>query len=53
MRLLRAQGCRTRCMQEALLAAEPEPSFAKRNPVFDGVCMGNRKACKCGAPFLG
>ena len=40
-------------VQEAVLSVEPEPSFAKRFPVFDGVCMGNRKACKCGAPFLG
>lgn len=40
-------------LQEAVLAAELVPSFAKRNPTFDGVCMGNRKACKCGAPFLG
>ncbi|KAK9820244.1 hypothetical protein WJX72_007936 [[Myrmecia] bisecta] len=39
--------------QEALLATEPEPSFAKRNPTFEGVCMGNRKTCQCGAPFLG
>ncbi|CAK0783798.1 hypothetical protein CVIRNUC_006998 [Coccomyxa viridis] len=39
--------------QEKLLAVPPEPSFAKRNPEFEGVCMGNRKACKCGAPFLG
>ena len=39
--------------QEALLAAEPTESFAKRNPTFEGVCMGNRKTCRCGAPFLG
>ncbi len=40
-------------MQEALLAAKVEPSFAKRNPEFEGVCMGNRKNCVCGAPFFG
>ena len=37
----------------ALLASTPEPSFAKQNPSFEGVCMGNRKTCTCGAPFLG
>eukprot|EP00210_Caulerpa_lentillifera_P007334 g7010.t1 len=32
----------------------PAPlSFSKRHPRFQGVCMGNRKLCKCGAPFLG
>lgn len=36
----------------ALLAAPVEPSFARRNPAFEGVCMGNRKTCSCGAPFL-
>ncbi|KAK9908817.1 hypothetical protein WJX75_003286 [Coccomyxa subellipsoidea] len=39
--------------QETVMAAEVQPSFAKRNPEFDGVCMGNRRQCKCGAPFLG
>ncbi|GIL91637.1 hypothetical protein Vretimale_9604 [Volvox reticuliferus] len=37
----------------ALLAAPVAPSFAKRNAIFEGVCMGNRKTCTCGAPFLG
>ncbi|KXZ54728.1 hypothetical protein GPECTOR_4g797 [Gonium pectorale] len=37
----------------ALLAAPAPPSFAKRNGVFEGVCMGNRKTCLCGAPFFG
>jgi len=37
----------------ALLSSTPEPSFAKQNPSFEGVCMGNRKTCTCGAPFLG
>eukprot|EP00210_Caulerpa_lentillifera_P006043 g5775.t1 len=32
----------------------PAPlSFSKRYPRFQGVCMGNRKLCDCGAPFLG
>jgi RNA exonuclease 4 len=36
-----------------LMDAPTKPSFAKLNPTSDGVCMGNRKTCKCGAPFLG
>ena len=28
-------------------------AFNKTNPVYDGVCMGNRKECKCGSPWLG
>lgn len=39
--------------QAALLASPPAPSFARQNPSFEGVCMGNRKTCTCGAPFLG
>ncbi|PNH08833.1 Small RNA degrading nuclease 2 [Tetrabaena socialis] len=38
---------------QALLAAPPPPSFAKRNTQFEGVCMGNRRTCTCGAPFFG
>jgi hypothetical protein len=38
---------------DRVLGVEPEPSFAKRNPTFEGVCMGNRKTCTCGAPFFG
>ena len=40
-------------VQQALLATQPEPSFARKNPSFEGVCMGNRKTCTCGAPFFG
>jgi RNA exonuclease 4 len=39
--------------QQALLATPPQPSFARLNPSFEGVCMGNRKTCTCGAAFLG
>lgn len=38
--------------QAALLATPPPPSFARRNPTYEGVCMGNRKTCKCGAAFF-
>jgi len=51
--LLRSQGEGPwQQAQQALLTAEPSPSFAKRNPVFEGVCMGNRRQCSCGAPFF-
>lgn len=36
-----------------LLSTPPPPSFAKRYPIFEGCCMGNRKTCMCGAPFFG
>ena len=39
--------------KDKLLEGTPEPSFAKRFPTFEGVCMGNRKTCTCGAPFFG
>lgn len=35
-----------------LLSTPTDASFAKLNPVYDGVCMGQRKACTCGAPFF-
>eukprot|EP00467_Chlorarachnion_reptans_P022390 CAMPEP_0114532964 /NCGR_PEP_ID=MMETSP0109-20121206/26970_1 /TAXON_ID=29199 /ORGANISM="Chlorarachnion reptans, Strain CCCM449" /LENGTH=585 /DNA_ID=CAMNT_0001716111 /DNA_START=255 /DNA_END=2012 /DNA_ORIENTATION=- len=38
---------------EALLLNTPvEKSFAAKYPVYDKVCMGRRKECKCGAPFF-
>lgn len=42
----------SRC-QEILAVAPPTPSFATLNPVIDGVCMGSRRSCSCGAPFFG
>ena len=39
--------------KQKLLESPPEPSFAKKNPSWEGVCMGNRKTCTCGAPFFG
>jgi len=39
--------------QLALVKTEKPVSFARRFPQFEGVCMGNRKLCNCGAPFLG
>jgi hypothetical protein len=38
--------------QQALLAAPPSDSFAKKNPSYEGVCMGNRRTCTCGGPFF-
>ncbi len=36
----------------ALLATQQQPSFARRNPSYDGCCMGNRKTCTCGGTFF-
>lgn len=38
--------------QQLLLSSAATPSFAKLHPQYEGVCMGNRKTCTCGAPFL-
>jgi len=40
-------------MQKNLLSHPIAKSFATLNPTFEGVCMGNRKTCRCGDPFLG
>lgn len=37
---------------QVLTSSKCETSFAKRNPVYDGVCMGAKKTCTCGAPFF-
>eukprot|EP00597_Dinobryon_sp_UTEXLB2267_P001970 CAMPEP_0170074726 /NCGR_PEP_ID=MMETSP0019_2-20121128/11976_1 /TAXON_ID=98059 /ORGANISM="Dinobryon sp., Strain UTEXLB2267" /LENGTH=271 /DNA_ID=CAMNT_0010285209 /DNA_START=545 /DNA_END=1360 /DNA_ORIENTATION=+ len=39
-------------LQQATLAAPRVPGFSAVHPVIDGCCMGNRKKCICGAPFL-
>ena len=36
---------------QSLLANQPQPSFARLNPSWEGVCMGNKKTCACGGPF--
>lgn len=36
-------------VKRVLEQGRPEPSFRVTNPVFEGVCMGNRKLCCCGA----
>eukprot|EP00884_Botryococcus_braunii_P007760 jgi/Botrbrau1/16986/Bobra.49_2s0045.1 len=38
--------------KDNLLNTPVDPSFAKLNPTCDGVCMGNKKTCKCGAPLF-
>jgi len=35
-----------------LMQLEPEPAFNRRNPTYDGVCMGNKKLCKCGQAWF-
>lgn len=39
-------------MQMMTLNAPRIPGFSSNFPVVDGCCMGNRKKCICGAPFL-
>ena len=38
--------------KKTLLSRTPAPSFARKHPSFEGVCMGNRKTCTCGAAFF-
>jgi len=38
--------------QSELIETQRPWSFSKRHPQFEGVCMGNRRLCMCGAPFL-
>jgi RNA exonuclease 4 len=40
-------------MQAKVIQTPPAPSFAKKHPVWEKCCMGNKKTCKCGAPFFG
>lgn len=37
---------------ELLLSTTADASFSKRFPEIDGVCLGNKKTCKCGQAFL-
>lgn len=39
-------------LQMMTLNAPRIPGFSSTHPVVDGCCMGNRKKCTCGAPFL-
>lgn len=39
-------------MQAITLSAPRTPGFSSTHPSIDGCCMGNRKKCTCGAPFL-
>eukprot|EP00878_Enallax_costatus_P044146 GHUV01052401.1.p1 GENE.GHUV01052401.1~~GHUV01052401.1.p1 ORF type:complete len:108 (-),score=33.05 GHUV01052401.1:244-567(-) len=49
---LQQNGQQWQQAQQALLDAPPTLSFARQNPTYEGVCMGNRKSCTCGAPFF-
>jgi len=37
---------------QLLLQTAIDPSFAKLHPVYEEVCMGQKKTCKCGSPFF-
>lgn len=38
-------------MRRTLLTTPRKPSFAQLNPTYEGVCMGNKRTCQCGAGF--
>jgi len=37
---------------EIMLTTPVSESFAAKNPVYEGVCMGYKRNCRCGAPFF-
>jgi len=49
---LETNGAEMGRAHKALLLTTIDASFAKQNPEYDGVCMGNKKTCTCGAPFF-
>lgn len=49
---LQADPAAMEAARRKLLSRPPAPSFARLNPTFEGCCMGNRRTCKCGAPFF-
>ena len=51
-RAMQHDGAEVAALKQKLLAAPIAPSFAKRYASYEGVCMGNRKTCTCGAPFF-
>ena len=51
-RSVQFDGMRLSALQYNTLMAPRTPGFSSLNPTVDGCCMGNRKQCKCGAPFF-
>ena len=39
-------------LQMLMMQTPREPTFSILNPALDGCCLGNKKNCKCGAPFF-
>lgn len=39
-------------LRQQTLQAKRLPSFSALNPVFEGVCQGNRRTCTCGSPHF-
>lgn len=39
-------------VKQSLIAIPLEPSFAKKNPSYETVCMGNKKTCTCGQQII-
>jgi RNA exonuclease 4 len=38
--------------KQTLIDTPLSPTFVKRHPSYEGVCMGGRKTCTCRAPFF-
>lgn len=38
--------------KKVLLDLPVDSAFNRKNPVYDGVCMGNKRECKCGSPWF-
>lgn len=51
-RQVSADPARLAQLQQATLSAPRQPSFAMLNPVYEGVCQGQRRTCTCGGPFF-
>lgn len=49
----RTEPSRLAQLQQETLSAPRSASFAMLNPVFEGVCQGQKRTCVCGGPFFG
>ena len=44
---LERDGAQRSAAFELVMATKPLPSFAQKNPSWEGVCTGNRRTCSC------
>jgi hypothetical protein len=50
--LLKANPSELERARALLLELPVEAAFSKKFPIYDTVCMGNRKLCTCGSPWF-